>query len=66
MGSLGRALVDLNFRYFPYGAEPVKTDFALVATRADPPPDPLAHWTISSPWAGTQQLYLVRGNGNGG
>jgi hypothetical protein len=66
MGSLGRALVDFNFHYFPYGAQPVTTDFALIATRAGPPPDPLAHWTISSPWAGTQQLYLVRGNGNGG
>ena len=66
LGVTGKALLDLNFRYFDYGVRPVVTDFALVATRAAPPPEPLAHWTISSPWAGTQQLYLVRGNGTGG
>ncbi|WP_328456000.1 hypothetical protein [Amycolatopsis sp. NBC_00438] len=63
LGALGRALVDVNFRYFDHGDRPIVTDYALV--RGDPPPGALAHWTLSSPWAGTQQLYLVRGNGSG-
>jgi hypothetical protein len=65
LGSLGRALIDLNFRYFDYGLQPQTSDFALIATTGSPPADPLAHWTITAPWTGTQQLYLVHGNGNG-
>ncbi|MBE1496171.1 hypothetical protein H4696_003271 [Amycolatopsis lexingtonensis] len=63
LGALGRALVDVNFRFFDFGDRPIVTDYALV--RGDPPPGALAHWTLTSPWAGTQQLYLVRGNGSG-
>lgn len=63
LGALGRAAVDVNFRFFDFGDQPIVTDFALV--RGDPPPGALAHWTLTSPWAGTQQLYLVRGNGSG-
>ncbi|MFJ9786525.1 hypothetical protein ACIRSS_43625 [Amycolatopsis sp. NPDC101161] len=63
LGALGRAAVDVNFRFFDFGDRPIVTDFALV--RGDPPPGALAHWTLTSPWAGTQQLYLVRGNGSG-
>ena len=63
LGTLGRALVDVNFRYFDFGDRPIVTDYALV--RGDPPPGALAHWTLTSPWAGTQQMYLVRGNGSG-
>jgi hypothetical protein len=66
LGSLSRALVDLNFRYLDYGLQPQTSDFALIATTASAPANPVAHWTIASPWAGTQQLYLVHGNGNGG
>jgi hypothetical protein len=55
--------VDVNFRYFDFGDRPIVTDYALV--RGDPPPGALAHWTLTSPWAGSQQLYLVRGNGSG-
>ncbi|GAB3144601.1 hypothetical protein GCM10027258_33620 [Amycolatopsis stemonae] len=61
LGLLGRKLVDENFRFFDYGERPIVTDFALV--HGDPPPGALAHWTLTSPWAGTQRLYLVRGNG---
>ncbi|WP_372664805.1 hypothetical protein [Amycolatopsis kentuckyensis] len=63
LGALGRVLVDANFRFFDFGDRPIVTDFALV--RGDPPAGALAHWTLTSPWAGTQQLYLVRGNGSG-
>ena len=63
LGALGRALVDVNFRFFDFGDRPIVTDYALV--RGDPPPGALARWTLTSPWAGTQQLYLVRGNGSG-
>lgn len=63
LGTLGRALVDVNFRFFDFGDRPIVTDYALV--RGNPPPGALAHWTLTSPWAGTQQLYLVRGNGSG-
>ncbi len=63
LGALGRALADVNFRFFDFGDRPIVTDYALV--RGDPPPGALAHWTLTSPWAGTQRLYLVRGNGDG-
>jgi hypothetical protein len=65
LGSLGRALIDLNFWYLDHGLQPQTTEFALIATTGSPPANPLAHWTITSPWAGTHQLYLVHGNGNG-
>lgn len=66
-GGLARALVDLNFRHLDRSKAPMTADYALVESHSTPPPpDPIARWTISSPWAGTQTLYLVRGNGNGG
>ena len=40
LGALGRAAVDLNFRFFDFGVRPIVTDFALV--RGDPPPGALA------------------------
>ncbi|MEV8608309.1 hypothetical protein AB0383_10315 [Amycolatopsis sp. NPDC051373] len=65
MGSFGRKLVDLNFRYFDYGAVAVKPEYALVPTPvgAAAPANVLAKWRIASPWAGEQVLYLVRGDG---
>jgi hypothetical protein len=67
LGGVGRALVDLNFRHLDRSKAPVTTDYALQESNSIPmPPNPVARWTISSPWAGTQTLYLVRGNGTGG
>ncbi|MDT8910261.1 hypothetical protein [Amycolatopsis sp. PS_44_ISF1] len=58
-GELGRALLEANFHNFDHGVAPTRPDLVLVATRQAPPPSALASWTIDSPWAGTQRLYLI-------
>ncbi|UJW34443.1 hypothetical protein L3Q67_12105 [Saccharothrix sp. AJ9571] len=57
--ALGKALIDLNFRFFDHTLAPADTDLVLEVTHEAPPPTALASWTITSPWSGTQQLYLV-------
>ncbi|MEC3975670.1 hypothetical protein [Amycolatopsis sp. H20-H5] len=61
-GELGRALLEANFRYFDHSVEPATPDLVLATTRTTPPVSALASWTISSPWTGTQQPYLVPAN----
>ncbi|RZQ62043.1 hypothetical protein [Amycolatopsis suaedae] len=56
--ALGRAFLDLNFRFFDHSVAPAPADLVL-ETGAVPPPSALASWTISSPWSGSTQLYLV-------
>ncbi|SEO86133.1 hypothetical protein SAMN04489732_102437 [Amycolatopsis saalfeldensis] len=63
--ALGRKLIDLNFEHFDFRVPPIKPEFALTPTGVGQPAplNPLAHWRIASPWAGTQELYLVRADG---
>ncbi|WP_410577005.1 hypothetical protein [Amycolatopsis sp. lyj-108] len=56
---LGKALLEANFRFFDHSVPPATPDLVLATTRKAPPPNALATWTISSPWMGTQQLYLL-------
>ncbi|MFI5606564.1 hypothetical protein [Amycolatopsis sp. NPDC051903] len=65
MSSLGRTLVRWNFHNFDYGVAPVEPQYALTPTPvgAPAPANVLAQWRIASPWAGDQELYLVRAGG---
>ncbi|WP_328604529.1 hypothetical protein OG943_31390 [Amycolatopsis sp. NBC_00345] len=58
-GRLSRGLLRVNFAFFDYTVRPRYLDLALRRINGTPPPDYLATWTISSPLAGTSQLYLV-------
>lgn len=56
---LGRALIEANFHHFDHGVAPTPPDLVLETTTHAPPPTALATWTIDSPRAGTQHLYLA-------
>ncbi len=56
---LGKALLEANFRFFDHSVPPATPDLVLETSRRAPPPDALASWTITSPWMGTQSLYLL-------
>ncbi|WP_116049013.1 hypothetical protein [Amycolatopsis palatopharyngis] len=58
-GTVGRALTEANFQFFDRNQRPVAPELVLEVTTGVPPAKALATWTIHSPWAGTQQLYLV-------
>lgn len=58
-GELGKALIGANFKFFDQTLAPVTPDLLLGETSAKPPADALASWLITSPWTGTQHLYLV-------
>jgi hypothetical protein len=62
-GPLGRALIDANFRFLDQSVPPVLPDLVLEETWSAVPPGVLASWDISSPWTGTQHLYLRRLDG---
>lgn len=61
-GPLTRRLIDLNFHFFDYDVKEITPQFALTTTKvgAPAPPNVMARWQITSPWAGPQVLYLVR------
>ncbi|MFI5612456.1 hypothetical protein [Amycolatopsis sp. NPDC051903] len=56
---LGRALLEANFHNFDHAVTPTQPDFVLATTRGAPPATALAAWTVDSPLAGTQHLYLA-------
>ncbi|MEV6897873.1 hypothetical protein [Amycolatopsis sp. NPDC051372] len=56
---LGRALIEANVHHFDHGVAPTTPDLVLETTPRAPPPTALAAWTIDSPRAGTQHLYLA-------
>ncbi|OAP24642.1 hypothetical protein A4R44_04611 [Amycolatopsis sp. M39] len=58
-GRLSRGLLRVNFAFFDYTVRPRKVDLALRRVWGPPPPDYLAHWTISAPLYGRAELYLV-------
>jgi hypothetical protein len=58
-GRLSRGLLRVDFAFFDYTMRPREPDLALRRINGTPPPGFLASWTISSPLAGTSQLYLV-------
>lgn len=57
-GPLGRALIEANFRFLDQTVPPALPDLVLEETWHQVPPGALASWDISSPWTGTQHLYL--------
>ncbi|GAB3504018.1 hypothetical protein FB471_3957 [Amycolatopsis cihanbeyliensis] len=59
-GPIGRALLEVNFEFLDRGVRPAHPEFVLETTPVAAPPRALASWTITSPWVGTRQLYLVR------
>jgi hypothetical protein len=61
-GLVTRKLIDLNFHFLDKDVKEIQPQYALAATKvgAPAPADVLAQWRITSPWAGDQELYLVR------
>ncbi|WP_414640438.1 hypothetical protein [Amycolatopsis sp.] len=57
-GPLGRALIEANFRFLDQTVPPTLPDLVLEETWNKVPPGVLASWDISSPWTGSQHLYL--------
>jgi hypothetical protein len=62
-GPLGRALIEANFRFLDQSVPPVQPDLVLEETSSAVPRGALASWDISSPWTGTQHLYLRPADG---
>lgn len=62
MSPFARTLAGWNFHNFDHSLKPIDPVYALTPTPvgAPAPATALARWRISSPWAGDQELYLVR------
>ncbi|WP_406640127.1 hypothetical protein [Amycolatopsis sp. WGS_07] len=65
-GRLSRGLLRVNFAFFDYDLRPRELDLALRRVWGPPPPDYLAHWSISAPLYGRAELYLVNARLNSG
>jgi hypothetical protein len=59
VGTLGRWLLELNFRHFDFTLKPTKVHLEMTRVDGTPPPDALAGWPTTSSWVGPHHLYLV-------